>query len=352
MKKDSKIFVAGGYGLTGSAIVRELENNGYTNIVRKAHKELDLINQKDTFEFFTREKFDYVFLCAAKVGGILANNTYRADFIYENLSIQNNVIHASYLTGVIKLLFLGTTCIYPKKSKQPIKEEYLLTDELEYTNEPYAIAKIAGLKMCESYNLQYGTNFISVMPTGIYGENDSFDFENAHVLPTLVRKFHLAKLLELEKYNEVCQDLGVEDIYNANVILEKIGIYKDKVTLWGSGNPRREFMHSSDMAKACIFVMDNINFSDVSKNLKEVRNTHINIGIGEDVSINELALMIKEIVGFSGGIVFDSSKPDGTFRKLPDCSKLHSYGFKHTIELKDGIEMMYEWYKSTKAKRC
>jgi len=345
MHKASKIFVAGHKGLTGSAIVKNLKSKGYENLVFKSHAQLDLTHQKSVREFFEQEKPEYVFLAAAKVGGIVSNNRDRADFIYQNLMIQNNVIHQSYLSGVEKLLFLGTTCIYPKNSPQPIKEEYLLTSELEYTNEPYAIAKIAGLKMCEAYNIQYGTNFISVMPTGIYGENDSFNFENAHVLPTLVRKFHLAKLLEESKESEICKDLGVKSFDEAKVFLDKIGVSKDGVEIWGSGKSRREFMHSSDMADACVFVMENIDFKDLyKKEDKEIKNTHINIGIGEDIAISDLALLIKDIVGFKGELKFNLSRPDGTFRKLPDTHKLKSFGWQPKIEFKKGIEMMYAWY--------
>ncbi len=315
MKKDSKIYVAGHRGLVGSAIVENLKSKGYTNIVGKTHSELDLLDQAAVAEFFKTEKPEYVFLAAAKVGGIVANNTFRAEFIYENLQIQNNVIHQSYLNGVKKLLFLGSTCIYPKEAPQPISEESLLTSPLEYTNEPYAIAKIAGIKMCESYNLQYGTNFISVMPTNLYGPNDNFDLQNSHVLPALIRKMHEAKINEAKS-----------------------------VEIWGSGKPRREFLHSSDMADACVFVMENIDFADVSKDKKEIRNTHINIGSGEEISIGELAYLIKDIVGFNGELEFNTDKPDGTMRKLSDVSRLHTLGWRHKIGLADGIRGAYGWY--------
>jgi len=329
MNKNSKIYVAGHRGLVGSAIVKNLESKGYKNLLLKTHKELDLLDQQAVKEFFEAEKPEYVILAAAKVGGIVANNTYRADFIYENLQIQNNVIHQSYLSGVKKLLFLGSTCIYPKNAPQPMKEDSLLTSELEYTNEPYAIAKIAGIKMCESYNLQYGTNFISVMPTNLYGPNDNFDLETSHVLPALLRKMHEAKLNNTPK-----------------------------VEIWGSGKPRREFLYSEDMADACVFLMKNIDFQDiVNEQLginsscditeykhKEIRNTHINIGTGVDISIKELTLIIKEIVGYEGELYFNTEKPDGTMVKLTDPSKLHSFGWKHKIKLKDGIQNMYEWY--------
>jgi len=329
MEKNSKIYVAGHRGLVGSAIVKNLESKGYNNLLLKTHNELDLTDQKAVAEFFEQEKPEYVILAAAKVGGIVANNTYRADFIYENLQIQNNVIHQSYLNGVKKLLFLGSTCIYPKNAPQPMKEDSLLTSELEYTNEPYAIAKIAGIKMCESYNIQYGTNFISVMPTNLYGPNDNFDLETSHVLPALLRKMHEAKLNNTPK-----------------------------VEIWGSGKPRREFLYSEDMADACVFLLENRDFKDTytendgtndsctpeSIKNKEIRNTHINIGTGVDISIKELAETIKKIVGYEGELYFDSSKPDGTMVKLTDPSKLHSLGWKHKVDLEEGISRVYEWY--------
>ena len=321
MRKTSKIYIAGHRGLVGSAIVKNLKEKGYTNLIYRSHDTLDLMNQSAVAAFFQSEKPEYVILAAAKVGGIVANNTYRADFIYENLQIQNNVIHQSYLNGVKKLLFLGSTCIYPKNCPQPMKEEYLLTSELEYTNEPYAIAKIAGIKMCESYNLQYGTNFISVMPTNLYGPNDNFDLETSHVLPALIRKIHEAK------------------------------IRGDKeVEIWGSGKPRREFLYSEDMADACVFLMENRDFSDIVNSTfsnghsNEIRNTHLNIGTGIDISIQELAEIIKKIVGFEGKFYFNTSKPDGTMAKLTDPSKLNALGWKHTVELEEGIRKMYEWY--------
>ena len=316
MEKNSKIYLAGHKGLVGSAILKNLTCKGYENIITRTHAELDLINQQAVAEFFEAEKPEYVILAAAKVGGIVANNTYRADFIYENLQIQNNVIHQSYLHGVKKLLFLGSTCIYPKNAPQPMPEDSLLTSPLEYTNEPYAIAKIAGIKMCESYNIQYGTNFISVMPTNLYGPNDNFDLETSHVLPALLRKMHEAK------------------INNA-----------PKVEIWGSGNPRREFLYSEDMADACVFIMENRNFKDTyDKADKEIRSTHINIGTGEDISIKELAYLIKEIVGYQGELYFNTEKPDGTMIKLTDPSKLHALGWRHKVELEEGIKTMYEWY--------
>ena len=329
MNKDSKIYIAGHRGLVGSAIVKNLQSKGYINLIYRTHKELNLLNQQAVADFFENEKPEYVILAAAKVGGIVANNTYRADFIYENLQIQNNVIHQSYLNGVTKLLFLGSTCIYPKNAPQPMKEDSLLTSELEYTNEPYAIAKIAGIKMCESYNIQYGTNFISVMPTNLYGPNDNFDLETSHVLPALLRKMHEAKL-----NNE------------------------PKVEIWGSGKPRREFLYSEDMADACVFLLENRDFKDTYENIessndtctpnsiatKEIRNTHINIGTGVDISIQELAQTIKKIVGYKGELYFNTTKPDGTMIKLTDPSKLHALGWRHKVELEDGIQTMYEWY--------
>lgn len=316
MNKNSKIYIAGHNGLVGSAIVKNLEGKGYTNLVYKTHKELDLLDQKEVEKFFKSEKPEYVILAAAKVGGIVANNTYRADFIYENLQIQNNVIHQSYKNNVTKLLFLGSTCIYPKNAAQPMDENSLLTSELEYTNEPYAIAKIAGIKMCESYNLQYGTNFISVMPTNLYGPNDNFDLETSHVLPALLRKMHEAKL------NNTPQ-----------------------VEIWGSGKPRREFLYSEDMADACVFLLESRDFRDTySSDNKEILNTHINIGTGIDISIEELAKTIKDIVGYTGALYFNDTKPDGAMIKLTDPSKLHDLGWKHKVELKDGIRMMYKWY--------
>lgn len=315
MDKASKIYVAGHRGLVGSAIVKNLESKGYTNILTRTHAELDLTNQEAVRTFFKAEKPEYVFLAAAKVGGIVANNTYRADFIYENLAIQNNVIHQSYVHDVKKLLFLGSTCIYPKNAPQPMKEEYLLASELEYTNEPYAIAKIAGIKMCESYNLQYGTNFISVMPTNLYGPNDNFELETSHVLPALIRKIHEAKLKG-----------------------------EPEVEIWGSGKPKREFLYSEDMADACVFVMENVDFQDLVGDKKEVRNTHVNIGTGEDISIRELAELVQRIVGFEGTLIYNTSKPDGTLVKLTDPSKLHELGWKYKVELEQGIRVAYEWY--------
>ena len=410
MNKNTKIYVAGHRGLVGSAIVNELEAKGYTNLIFRTHKELDLTSQQAVADFFVNEKPEYVILAAAKVGGIVANNTYRADFIYENLMIQNNVIHQAYVHGVKKLLFLGSTCIYPKECPQPMKEEYLLTGSLEYTNEPYAIAKIAGIKMCESYNIQYATNFIAVQPTNLYGPNDNFDLEKSHVLPALLRKVHLGKALENNDWKIIRNDLNKLPIEGVNgnatedeilQILSKYGVrhcdpeklgeaisYKDQqnvshfersreistgnveVEIWGSGNPMREFLWSEDMANACIYLMEKIDFKDivdeqrhseqsengtkestknkqpVTNNQQPITNTHINIGTGIEISIKQLAEMIKEAVGFRGKFYFNTTKPDGTMRKLTDTSKLHSLGWKHSVALQQGIEHMYLWYRN------
>ena len=302
MEKESKIYVAGHRGMVGSAIVRKLTSLGYTNLLTRTSAELDLRNQQQVADFFDVEKPEFVFLAAAKVGGIVANNTYRADFLYENLAIQNNIIHGSYLNKVKKLMFLGSSCIYPKLAPQPLKESYLLSGYLEQTNEPYAIAKIAGIKMCEAYRAQYGCNFISVMPTNLYGTNDNYDLVNSHVLPAMIRKFHEAK------------DKGASEM-----------------TLWGTGSPMREFLHADDLAEACLFLMENYNESEL-----------VNIGTGEDVTINNLAALVKQIVGFQGEIIWDTSKPDGTPRKLMDVSKLHGLGWHHKIALEDGIKLAYQ----------
>lgn len=309
MERASKIYIAGHRGLVGSAIVRKLQESEYRNLIHRTHKELELTRQEKVEEFFDQERPDYVFLAAAKVGGIWANNTYPAEFIYSNIAVQANVIHSAYLYGVKKLLFLGSSCIYPKHCPQPMKEEYLLTGPLEPTNEPYAVAKIAGIKMCQSYNRQYGTNFISVMPTNLYGPNDNFDLETSHVLPALIRKFHEAKLQK-----------------------------EQSVVIWGTGTPRREFLHVDDLADACVFLMNHYNDSEI-----------INIGCGQDISIRELAKLIKEVVGFEGELVFDKTKPDGTPRKLLDVSKLKQLGWQPKISLKEGIKQTYEWYKTQTA---
>jgi len=302
LEKDLKIYVAGHRGMVGSAIVRKLTSLGFTNLLTRTSTELDLRNQQQVADFFEVEKPDYVFLAAAKVGGIVANNTYRADFLYENLAIQNNVIHAAFLNKVKKLMFLGSSCIYPKLAPQPLKESYLLSGYLEPTNEPYAIAKIAGIKMCEAYRAQYGCNFISVMPTNLYGTNDNYDLVNSHVLPAMIRKFHGAK------------EKGASEM-----------------TLWGSGTPMREFLHADDLAEACLFLMENYNEAEL-----------VNIGTGEDVTIKNLASLVKQIVGFQGEIIWDTTKPDGTPRKLMDVSKLHGLGWHHKIALIDGIKLAYQ----------
>lgn len=301
MEKNAKIYVAGHRGMVGSAIFRKLQKDGYINLVTRTSSELDLRDQKAVEAFFIQEKPDYVFLAAAKVGGIIANNTYRADFIYENLMIQNNIIHNSYLQGVKKLMFLGSSCIYPKMAPQPLKEEYLLTGLLEETNEPYAIAKIAGIKMCDAYRDQYGCNFVSVMPTNLYGYNDNYHPQNSHVMPALIRRFHEAKVAGSEK-----------------------------VIIWGTGSPLREFLFADDLADACVFLMETYNERDL-----------INIGTGEDMTIKELALIVREITGFKGDLEFDTSKPDGTPRKLMDVSKLHSYGWRHNTGMKEGVRLAY-----------
>ena len=345
MEKNSKIYLAGHRGLVGSAILENLKRKGFYNIVTRTHKQLDLSNQIAVIEFFEEEKPEYVILAAAKVGGIVANNVYRADFIYENMMIQNNVIHQSYIHKVKKLLFLGSTCIYPKNAAQPMKEEYLLTDTLEYTNEPYAIAKIAGIKMCESYNIQYETNFISVMPTNLYGPNDNFDLEKSHVLPALIRKIYLAKLLTESRFDMILKDLQVDDLEDAKTYLNDFGVSKNSVEIWGSGLPKREFLWSEDMADACVFIMENRDFKDTYvKGEKEIRNTHINIGTGKDISIKELAEIVKRVIGFKGDLIFNKDKPDGTMRKLTDVSKLNKLGWKHTVDLEEGIKRVFEWY--------
>jgi len=312
MEKTSKIYVAGHRGLVGSAIVRKLQAEGYNNLVLRTHTELDLLNQQAVIDFFAKEKPEYVFLAAAKVGGILANNTYPADFIYQNLQIQNNIIHQSYLNGVKKLLFLGSSCIYPRECPQPMKEEYLLTGLLEPTNEPYALAKIAGIKMCQSYNRQYGTNFIAVMPTNLYGEGDNFDLQNSHVLPALIRKFHEAKI-KGEK----------------------------EVVAWGTGSPRREFLYVDDMADGCLFLMNNFN---PSKEQNEQGDIFFNLGTGTDVAIKELTEIVKQVVGFKGEIVWDTTKPDGTPQKLQDINKMQALGWQAKINLIEGIKKTYDWY--------
>ena len=387
MTKNSKIFVAGGTGFVGNAIIRNLVERGYINIVSSYHNRrpfshidkvkwvrIDLTRQQEVEEFFMREKPEYVVLAAAKVGGIWANNVYRADFIYTNLQIQNNVIYYSYKMGVKKLVFLGSTCVYPKNSPQPIKEEYLLTSPLEYTNEPYAIAKISGIKMCESFNLQYGTNFISVMPTNLYGPHDNFDLETSHVLAALLRKIHLGKLLENDDWDGIRKDLDKNPIKKVSghspkdqiiAILNKYGVRKINdsvhVEVWGTGKPKREFLWIDDMADAVIFVLEKLDFIDIIQKFfpesikagklseeiyttTEIRNTQINIGTGEEISIKDLAHLIKKIVGFGGYLYFNTSMPDGTPRKLSDISRISFLGWKHKITLTEGLTKLYDWY--------
>lgn len=354
MNKNTKIYIAGHRGLVGSAIWNNLMSRGYTNLVGRTHKELDLLDGAAVKKFFDEEQPEAVVLAAAHVGGIMANNIYRADFIYNNLQIQQNVIGESYRHGVKKLLFLGSTCIYPREAPQPMKEDCLLTNILEYTNEPYAIAKIAGLKMCESFNIQYGTNYIAVMPTNLYGPNDNFHLERSHVLPAMIRKIHLAKCLNENDWEAVRKDLNlrpVEGVDGSNTneeilaILMKYGISPEAVTLWGTGTPMREFLWSEEMADASVHVLLNVDFKDTyDVSQKEVRNCHINVGTGKEVSIRQAAEMIVKEIDFKGELHWDSSKPDGTMRKLTDVTKLHNLGWHHKIEIDEGIHRMYEWY--------
>lgn len=374
MKKDSKIYIAGHRGLVGSAIMRNLQAKGYNNIITRTHTELDLLDQLAVTSFYEEEKPDYVILAAAKVGGIIANSTYRGQFIYENLQIQNNVIHQAYVHGVKKLLFLGSSCIYPKNAPQPMTEDCLLTSELEPTNEPYAIAKIAGLKMCEAYNQQYGTDYIAVMPTNLYGENDNYDLEKSHVLPALIRKMHLGKCLQANDWNALRADLNrlpIEGIAGDATekeilnVLTKYGISLTDnqqpttensvaVILWGTGAPFREFLHASDMADACIYLLENISAKQIATVNADGNScipiaigtwtSYLNVGTGKDLTIKALAEMVKATVGFHGELVWDTSKPDGTFRKLQDVSKLNALGWKETIALEDGIKKVYENY--------
>ena len=354
MNKNTKIYIAGHKGLVGSAIWNNLMSRGYTNLVGRTHQELDLLDGAAVKRFFDEEQPEAVVLAAAHVGGIMANNIYRADFIYNNLQIQQNVIGESYRHGVKKLLFLGSTCIYPREAPQPMKEDCLLTDTLEYTNEPYAIAKIAGLKMCESFNIQYGTNYIAVMPTNLYGPNDNFHLEKSHVLPAMIRKIHLAKCLNENDWEAVRKDLNlrpVEGIDGNNsdeeilAVLAKYGISPESVTFWGTGTPMREFLWSEEMADASVHVLLNVDFKDTYDiSQKEIRNCHINVGTGKEVSIRQAAEMIVEEIGFTGELRWDSSKPDGTMRKLTDVTKLHKLGWHHKIEIDEGIHRIYEWY--------
>lgn len=386
LDKNSKIYVAGHHGLVGSAIWNNLKQRGYENLVGRTHQELDLTDQVAVRQFFDQERPDAVVLAAAFVGGIMANSLYRADFIMQNMKMQCNVISESYIHGVKKLLFLGSTCIYPKNAPQPMKEDILLTSPLEYTNEEYAIAKIAGLKMCESYNLQYGTNYIAVMPTNLYGPNDNFHLENSHVMPAMMRKIYLAKLIHEANWDSIRQDLDIRPVEGINGssqepsilnVLSKYGIQDNKVILWGTGKPLREFLWSEDMADASVHVLLNVNFSDIigiekyssvhygasadgtiDRNhsagrggaipkLGEIRNCHINVGTGKELTIRELSQLVAKAIGFEGTIEFDASKPDGTMRKLIDVSKLHRLGWKHKVEIEDGVQKLFEWYQAS-----
>ena len=386
LEKTSKIYVAGHHGLVGSAIWNNLLQRGYTNLIGRSHRELDLTDQEAVKRFFDEEQPDAVVLAAAFVGGIMANSLYRADFIMQNMKMQCNVISEAYAHRVKKLLFLGSTCIYPKNAPQPMKEDCLLTSPLEYTNEEYAIAKIAGLKMCESYNLQYGTNYIAVMPTNLYGPNDNFHLENSHVMPAMMRKVYLAKLIHDKNWSAIRKDMdkrpvegidGSADNETIEQILAKYGIYNNKVVLWGTGKPLREFLWSEDMADASVHVLLNVNFSDiigieryssvhygasfdgaVDRNnsegrggaipsLGEIRNCHINVGTGKELTIRELSELVVKAVGFEGNVEFDASKPDGTMRKLIDVSKLHSLGWTHKIEIEEGVQKLFKWYQAS-----
>jgi GDP-L-fucose synthase len=386
LSKDSKIYVAGHRGLVGSAIWNNLKQRGYDNLIGRTHAELDLTDQLAVRRFFDEERPDAVVLAAAFVGGIMANSLYRADFIMQNMLMQCNVIGEAYAHGVKRLLFLGSTCIYPKNAPQPMKEDVLLTSPLEYTNEEYAIAKIAGLKMCESYNLQYGTNYIAVMPTNLYGPNDNFHLENSHVMPAMMRKIYLAKLIHDENWEAIRVDMNkrpVESVTGANSneeilqVLAKYGISNNKVVLWGTGKPLREFLWSEDMADASVHVLLNVNFSDVIgiekyssvfygtkadgavdrnnsegrggaiPSLGEIRNCHINVGTGKELTIRELSQLVVKAVGFEGVVEFDASKPDGTPRKLIDVSKLHSLGWTHKVEIEEGVRRLFEWYQDS-----
>ena len=386
LSKESKIYVAGHRGLVGSAIWNNLLQRGYTNLVGRTHKELDLTDQVAVRKFFDEERPEAVVLAAAFVGGIMANSLYRADFIMMNMKIQCNVISESYAHGVRKLLFLGSTCIYPKNAPQPMKEDCLLTSPLEYTNEEYAIAKIAGLKMCESYNLQYGTNYIAVMPTNLYGPNDNFHLENSHVMPAMMRKVYLAKLLNDGDWEAIRRDLDIRPVEGVSGssqgddiahILEKYGIYNNKVVLWGTGTPLREFLWSEDMADASVHVLLNVDFSDIIgiekyssvhygasvdgavdrdhsagrggaiPKLGEIRNCHINVGTGKELTIRQLSELVVKAVGFEGTVEFDATKPDGTMRKLIDVEKLHSLGWTHKVEIEDGVNRLFQWYKES-----
>jgi GDP-L-fucose synthase len=372
MDKNSKIYVAGHHGLVGSAIWKILDNKGYNNLIGRTHKEIDLLDGVAVREFFDNEQPDYVILAAAFVGGIMANSLYRADFIYRNLQIQQNVIGESFRHHVKKLLFLGSTCIYPKNAPQPMKEDALLTSPLEYTNEPYAIAKIAGLKMCESFDMEYGTNYIAVMPTNLYGPNDNFDLVTSHVMPAMIRKMILADALHRGDWNLIRKDLNklpVKDVNGTSAkgviteMLKNYGIYADKLVLWGTGKPLREFLWSEEMADASVYVLEHVDYKDVNGlpaemqgkttvelhkegyTIPEVRNCHINVGTGKELTIAELADLIKKTIGYEGTICWDETKPDGTMRKLIDVSKLHQLGWHHQIEIEEGVRKLVDWYR-------
>lgn len=347
MLKDSKIYIAGHRGTLGKTLYNTLIEKGFHNLIVKTRQELDLTHQKAVAEFFEKEKPEYVILAAAKAGGILANNTYRADFIYQNLMIECNVIHNAYLHRVKKLLFIASTTVYPKSASLPTDEKQMLSGDLEYTNKPYAIAKIAGLMLCESYNLQYNTNFLAITPTNLYGSNDKFDLEKSHVIPGILRKMHLAKLLNEKRYEDLLRDLKFDSIEEAKSYLKQFGVDENNVEIWGSGKPTREFLHSQDLANACVFIMNHIDFKNLKEDHSEIANTHLNVGPHKNITIKELAELIKNIVGFKGNLVFNSNRPDGAMQKFTDCSKIHSLGWKHKIDLEKGIQMMYEWYKTT-----
>ncbi|HEG0497246.1 TPA: GDP-L-fucose synthase [Campylobacter jejuni] len=343
MNKDSRIYIAGHKGTAGTALVENLKKRGYENLILKTRQELDLLNQQAVIEFFKNEQPEYVFLAAVLPCGA-ANVSQRADFIYENTTIQNNIIHQSFKFGVKKLIFFGSGYMYPEKTLNPIKEESMLTDILEYNATSFGVAKISGALMCESYNIQYRTNFITLALNNLYGTRANFDFGKSRVLPALLRKFHLAKLLEEEREDEILKDLKMKSFVEAKKYLANFGISKDCVEIWGTGKVRREFIHSDDLADAAIYVMENVNFSDLYNKDEKIKNTHINIGTGVDYSIAEVTQMVKQIVGFKGKLIFNPNRPDSTMDRLMDCSKIHSLGWRHKIELEDGIKMMYDWY--------
>ncbi|EOA6670773.1 GDP-L-fucose synthase family protein [Campylobacter jejuni] len=346
MKKNDKIYIAGHRGLVGSAILRKLKDNGYENLIYKTHSELDLTDQSAVKFFFEKEKPDFVFLCAAKLGGMDAHRKFRAEFIYDNLQIQNNVIHQSYINNVKKLLFISSTSVYPEHASLPIKEECLLSGKLQYLHEPYAIAKIAGMKMCEAYSDRYGVNFISVCPTTLYGPNDNFDIESANVVSALMRKIYLAKLLKEKRYDLVLKDLEIDDIDKAKNYLDILGVKENSIEIWGSGNPKREFLYSDDLANACIHIMQNINIEHINKIDRD--NPHINIGPEKNYSIKELAYLLKTVIQFEGEFRYNLNKPDGTYEKLTCCDKIKQMNWQAYTKLEDGIRSTFHWYKSNK----